>query len=136
MTNPFEKDTAAARLAEDELYAFVYEEIQKGQMDTAAQARAIAEGGANEGEVRAAYIKHRIARIKAEIEVSVAEVEHEKEFQKKKLQSEEKRRVEDEYYHHKQNKLNNKEEARQKSETIAAILILGFVIYFYIWVFF
>lgn len=63
-------DDAAARLAEDELYTFVYEEIENGHMDKAAQARAIAEGGENEGAVRAAYIKHRIARIRAEIEIT------------------------------------------------------------------
>ena len=66
-------DNAASRLAEDVLYTVVYEEIENGQIDKAAQARAIAEGGENEGAVRAAYIKHRIARMRAEIEITTAQ---------------------------------------------------------------
>jgi len=63
-------DDAAARLAEDRLYAFVYEEIENGHIDKAAQARAIAEAGSDKGLVQLAYIKHRIEGIKAEIEFS------------------------------------------------------------------
>lgn len=62
-------DDAAARLAEDRLYAHVHEEIRSGKVDTAAQARAMEEGGNDKGLVQQAYIKHRIARIKAEIEI-------------------------------------------------------------------
>ena len=67
MKNPFSKASSAERLFEDELYARVYEEIENGQMDKAAQARAIEEGGGDDGTIKKAYIKHRIARIKAEI---------------------------------------------------------------------
>lgn len=73
MKKPSVSSETATRLAEDVLYTVVYEEIENGQIDKAAQARAIAEGGENEGAVRAAYIKHRIARMRAEIEVSVAQ---------------------------------------------------------------
>jgi hypothetical protein len=62
-------DDAAARLEEDKLYAHVHEEIRSGKVDTAAQARAMEEGGNDNGLVQQAYIKHRIARIKAEIEI-------------------------------------------------------------------
>ena len=71
MKNPFSTASSAERLFEDELYARVYEEIESGQMDKAAQARAIEDGGGDNGAVKKAYIKHRIARIKTEIELNL-----------------------------------------------------------------
>ena len=70
MKNPFSNASTADRLLEDELYARVYEEIENGQMDKAAQARAIEEAGGDNDTVKKAYIKHRIARIKLEIEIA------------------------------------------------------------------
>ena len=69
----FEKLKARAlglegRILEDELYRLVWEEIERGEMDNAAQARAIAEAGSNEGMIRAAYIRHRVRRLKDELD--------------------------------------------------------------------
>ena len=84
MPTRYSNDQNARRLSENELYARVYEEIESGQMDKAAQARAIVEGGGADGAVKSAYIKHRIENIKAEIEIALelAEREHEKLKQK------------------------------------------------------
>lgn len=140
MKKPSVSNETATRLAEDELYAFVYEEIENGQMDKAAQARAIAEGGGDEGAVRAAYIKHRIARIKAEIEfsvakaendknISIAKAEREKEIKMKKLQKEEERRVKVEFENHKQNRQKSQESNRKEFisvlKTLPIALMLG-----------
>jgi hypothetical protein len=55
------------RLLEDELYRIVWEEIENGVKDPAAQARAIEESGGDDGKVRSTYIKHRVRRIQDEL---------------------------------------------------------------------
>jgi hypothetical protein len=84
-------DAAAERFFEDQLYARVYEEIESGQMDKAAQARAIAEGGGDDGAVKRAYIKHRMDRIKAELiaeeQAAIAEEQAAQERAKAKAQA-------------------------------------------------
>ena len=62
MKKPSVSNETATRLAEDRLYASVYEEIENGKIDKAAQARAIAEGGENDGAVRAAYINRLLKK--------------------------------------------------------------------------
>lgn len=52
---------------EDEIYERVFLEIERGQMDRAAQARAIEEGGADRDAIRRSYIKHRVRRLKDEL---------------------------------------------------------------------
>lgn len=106
MKKPSVSSETATRLAEDVLYTVVYEEIENGKIDKAAQARAIAEGGENEGAVRAAYIKHRIARMRAEIEVSAAQSEYENE----------------------QRQPNNKDDARDKFRKFVSEILLGTLI--------
>lgn len=83
MKNSFTASSSTERLMEDELYALVYEEIETGQMDKSAQARAIEEGGSDNGAVRKAYIKNRILRLKAELEL--ARREKEKEIEKSEM---------------------------------------------------
>lgn len=58
------------RLIEDEIYRVVWEEIESGEMDAVAQARSIEDGEAEDAKVRAAYIKHRVRRIKDAISAS------------------------------------------------------------------
>lgn len=55
------------RLLEDEIYRFVWEEIESDQLDRSAQARAMEEGAGDEGKTRSAYIKHRVRRLKDEL---------------------------------------------------------------------
>ncbi|WP_394227924.1 hypothetical protein [Paracoccus marcusii] len=61
------------RLVEDELYRIVWEEIERGEMDKAAKARATAEAGSNEGQLRGAYIRYRVRRLKDELELYTRE---------------------------------------------------------------
>jgi hypothetical protein len=72
MKNPFSSFSPAERIAEDQIYERVYAEIASGQMDMAAQARAIEEGGGDDGRVKSAYIRYRVSRVKAEIEMAKA----------------------------------------------------------------
>jgi membrane protein involved in colicin uptake len=53
---------------EDEVYQLVWDEIQQGRMDPVAQARSIEDGRGDDGLVKSAYIKHRLRRLKHEIE--------------------------------------------------------------------
>lgn len=69
MIKPFFTKSADERILEDELYVRVYEELETDQMDKAAQARAIEEGGGDASAIKKAYIKHRMARLKAEHEI-------------------------------------------------------------------
>ena len=57
------------RLIEDEIYRIVWEEIESNELDRSAQARSIEEGAGDEGKTRAAYIKHRVRRLKDEVEL-------------------------------------------------------------------
>lgn len=57
------------RLLEDELYQIVWEEIERNEMDPVAQARSIEEGGELNAKVSAAYIKHRLRRLKDQLKV-------------------------------------------------------------------
>ena len=57
------------RLLEDELYKIAWEEIEKGQLDSAAQARAIADSEGDDSKIRSAYIKHRVRRLRDEREI-------------------------------------------------------------------
>ena len=57
------------RLLEDEIYRIVWEEIESGIMDPVSQARSVAEGDGDDGKIRAAYIRHRVRRIKDEMEL-------------------------------------------------------------------
>lgn len=61
------------RLVEDELYRIVWEEIERGEMDKAAKARATAEAGSDEGQLRGAYIRYRVRRLKDELELYARE---------------------------------------------------------------
>jgi hypothetical protein len=58
------------RLSDNEIYVRIYDEIERGIMDKAAQARAIEEAGGNDNLVRSGYIKHRMANIRLEIELT------------------------------------------------------------------
>ncbi|WP_139838145.1 hypothetical protein [Roseovarius gaetbuli] len=62
------------RLVEDELYRIVWEEIESNKIDPAARARSIEEGAGDEGKTRAAYIKHRVRRLKTEFEIHQREL--------------------------------------------------------------
>ena len=53
---------------EDQLYRQVWEEIQQGRMDPVAQAKSVEDGRGDDGLVRSAYIKHRVRRLRYEIE--------------------------------------------------------------------
>lgn len=145
-------DDAAARLAEDRLYAHVYEEIRSGKVDTAAQARAMEEGGNDKGLVQQAYIKHRIARIRAEIEIfnqqeAIEREEAERIRQdedneqmiytklKKKLEQEFKDRLDEEIEEKRRADLLKTETStfKQRRETIIPLAIFGFAILFFIY---
>ncbi len=52
------------RLAEDSLYEKVLDELNKGDTDVVAQARALEEAQGEREKARAFYIKHRIRRLK------------------------------------------------------------------------
>ena len=52
------------RLAEDEMYEDVLLEINNGDFDAVAQARAFEEAGGNAEQARSIYIRHRIRRLK------------------------------------------------------------------------
>lgn len=54
-------------LEEDELYRIVWEEIERGEVDSVAQARSIEAAGGDQGKIRAAYIKHRVRRLRDEL---------------------------------------------------------------------
>lgn len=95
MRNPFSTASSVDRLIEDEMYARIYEEIESGRLDKAAQARAIEESGDDDGAIRKAYIKHRFARIKAELTVTNELAAQVKKQEHKRWKNEEKRRVED-----------------------------------------
>jgi len=83
MKSPYSTASAADRLSENALYERVYEEIKSGQMDVAAQARAIEEGGSDGGAVKSAYIKHRIENLKAEMKVAIELAERAAEKERK-----------------------------------------------------
>lgn len=57
------------RLLEDELYKIAWEEIGRGQLDPASQARSIADGEGDNGKTRSAYIRHRVRRLGDELEI-------------------------------------------------------------------
>ncbi|WP_306112619.1 MULTISPECIES: hypothetical protein [unclassified Roseovarius] len=61
------------RLLEDELYKIPWEEIEVGQLDSAAQARSIADGEGDDGKTRSAYIRHRVRRLRDEVEILQAQ---------------------------------------------------------------
>ena len=56
------------RLHEDELYRFVWSEIESNNLDPVAKVRALADGGANEIEMKSAYIRHRIISLKDQLD--------------------------------------------------------------------
>lgn len=58
-----------SRLLEDELYKIAWEEIERGQLDPASQARSIADGEGDNGKTRSAYIRHRVRRLRDELEI-------------------------------------------------------------------
>ncbi|SDX82838.1 hypothetical protein [Roseicitreum antarcticum] len=60
------------RLIEDEIYRIVWEEIENGQFDTASKARAMAKCANDGAELRSAYIRHRVRRLKDEIAIANA----------------------------------------------------------------
>jgi hypothetical protein len=57
------------RLLEDEIYRIVWEEIENNELDRSAQARSMEEGAGDDGKTRSAYIKHRVRRLKDELEL-------------------------------------------------------------------
>ena len=66
MKNPFSEPSSSERIAEDRLYEKIGGELAIGQLDKAAQARAIQDGGNDAGAVKKAYIKHRFSQLQAE----------------------------------------------------------------------
>lgn len=62
-----------SRLFEDELYKMAWEEIERGQLDPASQARSIVDGEGDDGKTRSAYIRHRVRRLRDELEVFQAQ---------------------------------------------------------------
>ena len=79
-----------SRLLEDELYKMAWEEIEKGVLDPASQARSIADGEGDDGKTRSAYIRHRVRRLRDELEVFQA---HEKEQAQKRKAEIQKRKA-------------------------------------------
>jgi hypothetical protein len=57
------------RLVEDELYRIVWDEIERSEIDRAAQARSIEEGAGDKAKTQSAYIKHRIRRLRDELQL-------------------------------------------------------------------
>ena len=57
------------RLFQDELYRFVWNEIESDRLDPAAKSRALADGVSNETEMKSAYIRHRILSLKDELQL-------------------------------------------------------------------
>ena len=60
---------AASKLAEEQLYALVTEEVASGQISQGLRAKAIAETGGDEAAAKALYLKLRVEIMKAEAEV-------------------------------------------------------------------
>ena len=58
---------------EDDPYRIVGEEIETGQKDTAAWARAFADGGGDEANVKSLYIKYRVRRLQDELSLAQAD---------------------------------------------------------------
>jgi cation transport ATPase len=127
MRNPLSPLSPAERIAEDQVYERVYAEIASGQMDMAAQARAIEEGGGDDGLVKKAYIRYRVSRIKSEIELAKDQAKLER-FEREK---------EAERLRHEEKK-NRAKEAKEEAKRIAAnndpslrfILLAGFFLLF------
>ena len=65
------------RLVEDELYRIVWREIERNEIDGAAQARSIEEGAGDKAKTQSAYIKHRVRRLRDELELYRQKAEHE-----------------------------------------------------------
>lgn len=66
-------------MLDDEIYRIVWEEVESGVLDGSAKARSIEEGDGDEGKTRSAYIKHRVRRLKDELELHRRELDrHEK----------------------------------------------------------
>ena len=74
-----------SRLLEDELYKLAWEEIERGELDPASQARSIADGEGHDGKTRSEYIRHRVRRLRDELEVFKAR--EKEEAQKKRLEA-------------------------------------------------
>ena len=55
------------RLLDDELYRFVGYEIEYGEYDQAAWARAVEDSHGNDAKIRADYVRHRVRRLKDEL---------------------------------------------------------------------
>lgn len=126
MKRSFSTASAAERFFEDQLYERVYEEIESGQMDKAAQARAIAEGGGDDGAVKRAYIKHRMDRIKAEL---IAEEQAAQERAKAEAQAQ-KARQDAEFA--KQQEIDKQERRQRRRESVATVkkvVLVAFTIY-------
>lgn len=68
------------RFLEDEIYRIVWEEIESNELDRSAKARSIEEGAGDEGKTRSAYIKHRVRRLRDELEFH-RRAQHEREKQ-------------------------------------------------------
>lgn len=131
MPNPFNTNESAKRLSENELYQRVWDEIESGQIDGAAQARAIEEGGGDNGAVKRAYIKHRIENIKAEIEIALelaaralAEEEErkKKEAERKKIEEQVRRKEKQEEERRRRIKLQDELIAKANEERRAAAI--------------
>ena len=68
-----------ARLVEDEIYQIVWDEIETGNLDPVAKARSLAEGSTDDNSLRSQYIRHRVRRLKDEVQSENAKVRAEKE---------------------------------------------------------
>jgi hypothetical protein len=78
------------RLLEDELYKMAWEEIERGVLDPASQARSIVDGEGDDGKTRAAYIKHRVRRLRDELEI--IQSQEKEQVRKKQIQEKEQAR--------------------------------------------
>ena len=131
MPTRYTYDQYARRLSENELYQRVWDEIESGQIDGAAQARAIEEGGGDNGAVKSAYIKHRIENFKAEIEIALelaaralAEEEErkKKEAERKKIEEQVRRKEKQEEERRRRIKLQDELLAKANEERRAAAI--------------
>ena len=72
MFDKYRRNSAAARLLEEQLYEQVVNELSNGQKRNGLWAKALANSDGAEEKAKALYIKYRVQSIKDEIEVSEA----------------------------------------------------------------
>lgn len=126
------------RQFEDELYRIATDEISSGYMDNVAQARSIEEANGDKSRLEALYLKHRIRRIKDEIEAAEIKAEEDKKVKnallKREAAADAKRRKEDafreEYFRNKRKKEEEKQRERKRGWMFNPGYILLFAAFF------